>query len=274
MSVIISPSLKIAALSTLPPFPLTHARIGYDSICTETNITASSAQAGFPATAAVSPLTYETWRPVSLPATWECDNGEPTEVDYIGIGAHNLADINATITIEYSLDGVDYVLLQQFAPGDNSPIMILFAEVNARYWRVTIDAPDSNAEAKIGAIYIGIALAMQRRIYGGHSPVTLSRTATTIPTRSDGGQYLGRSVVRNGVQTNYEWENLTADWYREYFDPFAKAARTTAFFIAWYREKFPSDVGFGWTDDNISPNNQGVRDYMSVGFSFVGNSDD
>ena len=151
--------------------------------------------------------------------------------------------------------------------------MLLSAEIEARYWRVEISDPGNSTEARIGVIYIGKALAMQRKIYGGHSPVTLSRVNETIPVRSDSGQWLGRTSIRKGVATDYAWQNLTASWYREYFDPFVKAAIDQAFFIAWYPEKYPDEVGYGWTGD-IKPENQGIRNYLTVSFSFQGNSDD
>ena len=73
MAVVISDNMVIVGGGgNLPPFPLSHARIGYRSFCTESNVTASSEAAGFPATAAVNPLTYDQWRPASTPATWTC----------------------------------------------------------------------------------------------------------------------------------------------------------------------------------------------------------
>jgi hypothetical protein len=273
MSVIISPNLIINTSNnpSLPPFPLNHARIGIESILTNSNVTASSESSGFPASALSNPLTYDQWRPSSVPASVSVDNGSTVDVDYIGIAAHNLSSVGAVIDVEYSTDGVSWILLQELSPGDNGPIMLLFETITARYFRFTVEASDV---FYIGAVYIGQALVMQRSIYGGHAPITLSRSTEFSPNRSEGGQWLGRSIVRKGTETSYDWSNLTALWYRQHFDPFVKLARTRPFFIAWYPSKFPQEVGFVWVNSDIKPQNMGVRDFMSVSMNVVGLTDD
>lgn len=272
MSVHISDTLVITPGSNLePPFPLTHARIAYDSFVDETKVSASSESVSRPATAAASVLGFEWWSPAAIPtiaspATWTLMLDEQKEADYIGIGVHNLA--GAEVELEYSADGSTWTSIGSFIQANNSPILSLFQAVYAMGWRITIHS--ALTLPRLGAIYIGKALQMQRAIYAGHSPVTLSRTTEMLGNQSEGGLFLGRSIVRRGVSTSYEWDNLTASWYREYFDPFVKAARVRPFFIAWRPSKYPGDVGFGWADGDIVPQNTGKRDMMSVSFGFKG----
>jgi len=82
------------------------------------------------------------------------------------------------------------------------------------------------------------------------------------------------SVITEGVSTSSEWKNLTAQWYREKFDPFVVYARSRPFFIAWRYAEFPLEVGFVWTTDDIRPTNSGPRDLMSVSMSVDGYSDE
>lgn len=255
----------------IPPFPLTHARIGYNTIATESNVTASSEAAGFPAEAAVNPFTYEGWKPAVLPATWSIDYGETTDVDYIGIAAHTFHVDRCTLSIEYSIDGSTWTTLRELAPGDGAPIMLVFNPITARYWQFTVDGL---AAPVIGVIFVGRALAMQRAIYGGHAPITLNRKTTIVPVKTEAGQFLGRSIVRQGNATTFEWKNLTAGWYRQYFDPFVKYARRFPFFIAWRPATFPNEVGYVWTTSDISPSNMGIKDYMQVSLSVEGLTDE
>lgn len=271
MAVIISSGLVVSSSANTPPFALTHARIGYLTHATASNVTASSEAAGFPASSAVTPLTYDQWRPETLPAWWKFNNGSAIDSDYIGIAGHNLSDVGAVVTIESSADDSTWSTLSEFSPGDNNPIMLIFDTVKAQYWRVSLTVVSGTPF--IGTIYIGEALAMQRRIYGGHTPITLARETVTIPTVSDAGQFLGRSTVRKGVSTTFSWKNLTASWYRQYFDPFAKVARENAFFIAWRPADYPNEVGFCWTANDIRPANMGVKDFMSVDLSVSGLGD-
>jgi len=63
---------------------------------------------------------------------------------------------------------------------------------------------------------------------------------------------------------------LTAAWYRSDFDPFVKAARQYPAFFGWRPETFPLECVYGWVTENIVPQNQGVRDFMSVSFGVQG----
>lgn len=256
--------------TTNPEVPMTHARIGYDKIFG--TITASSEANGFPATAADNPLTYTGWKPNALPATWQIDAGTAQDVDYVGIAAHTLGSSFCTVKVQYSDNGSDWLdASSPHEPNDDSPILFLFDEQEARYWRIYVDSTGSPSDIPfVGVIYIGKALAMQRAIYGGHSPVTLSRETTIRPTVSERGQWLGRSIIRGGLVGSWTWRHLNADWYREHFDRFVKAARERPFFIAWRPETFPTEVAYCWTQKDIVPSNMGIKDFMQVTVEAVG----
>lgn len=265
MPFVISPSLapNVGQLAQ----PLGHARIGYDNFVKGSTVTATSEVSGFPADAVALSMTYERWQPSAMPATLSIDAGSASDADYIGIAAHTLGSTGATVAIEYSTDNMSWTTVETISPADDSAIMVLFTSVQAQYWRLVISGTTA---PQIGVVYIGQVLAMQRGIYGGHSPGKLSRQTTIRPTRSEGGQWLGRSVIRQGYSESYSWDNLTATWYRDNFDPFVEAAIQYPFFVAWQPLRHPSEVLYAWTSDNISPSNSGTRDLMSVGFSAQG----
>jgi len=261
MSVIITSGFLLADKT----YPLTHARIGYDSILTTSNISGTTAEDNYPLSAIVNPATYERYTPTSIPATITVDAGAAVEVDYLGIGAHTLGTNGNTVKIESSSDDVTYTKQAEFIPGDDTAIMSLFEEVTARYWKITI----SNGTApQIGVVHIGKALAMQRPIYGGHSPLNLSRVTAVRPNMSETGQFLGATEERRGLKTSFSWKNLTASWYRANFDPFVSTNPQVApFFIAWRPTDFPNEVGYCWATGDISPSNSGQRDLMEVSMS-------
>lgn len=269
MSVVISPSL----VSNEYEFPLNHARIGYQDFVKTSTVTASTESAIFPADAVQRETTYERWQPTALPATLTIDSGTSPSgtASYLGIGAHTLGDNGNTVLLEYSHDATTWTTVDSVEPADNTALMMLFAEVQARYWRITISG---GTAPTVGVVYLGQVLEMQRSIYGGHTPITLGRQTTIRPSVSEKGQWLGRSIVRNALATGYSFRHLTASWYRANFDPFAKAARSRPFFIAWRPETYPSEVAYGWTNDDITPSNMGVRDYMEVSFNVVGHADE
>jgi hypothetical protein len=242
--------------------PLRNSRIGYQSITFGKTPTASSTEGGFSALAPTYPTTYEYWKPSAIPATWAIDNTTEAVCDYAGV----VGDIEGTtIQVQSSDDGTTWVT-QVEGVATKKVAMFLFEEVGARYWRLRF----VNNAPKVSVIYIGKALTMQRSIYAGHTPITLSRSTTYDNTLSENGQFLGRSIIRGGVATGASYQHLTADWYRANFDPFVKAARERPFFFAWRPNQYPEEVGYVWTSGDIQPQNTGPRDFMSVSLSMTG----
>lgn len=264
MAIYISSSL---VLSQTIDYPLTHARIGYESIATIGNVTGTAGLSGYPLSNLSNPATYEQYRPDSLTATINIDAGESVTCDYVGIQQRNVT----LVKIYHSTDGVSYTLLQEYNTGNkNGADMALFEETSARYWRVEVTGDNIS----ISAFKIGKALAMSRPIYGGHSPITLNQTVATRPNMSETGQYLGSSVKRKGFTSSYDWQNLKARWYRDNFDPFVNSyPQANPFFMAWRPLTFPSEVAYCLATGNISPSNMGVKDFMSVSMNVEGFAD-
>lgn len=265
--------------------PLRFPRIGYDNVVTEQNVIGSSSLAGFPAESVGNALTYELWKPSTLPASLDIDAGEPVTADYVAFGAHNLS--GCLVTLSYSTDGSTYAPAIEGVVIRNKAGMMLFEPVTARYWRLDIlgwaasptldldfqsqayaagDYTDAD-DTYLGVLYLGRALQMQRGIYQGHTPGEFARSDEIRPNVSEGGQWLGRTVIRKGYDTTYSFSNLKADWVRSTLAPFLDAAVTDPFFIAWRPETKADEVLMGWTQGPIVPTNSGPRDLMSVDFT-------
>ncbi|BAQ71258.1 hypothetical protein NHU_04136 [Rhodovulum sulfidophilum] len=153
-------------------------------------------------------------------------------------------------------------------PSDDSAILYLFDPVETDGIRVSVSEP-----ARIGVVYTGKALEMPRMGYTDLGMIDLGRTAVLASYISEGGQLMGRFIQRAGLSGAFEWQNLPEDWYRQTFDPFARAARTEPFFIAARPEGYPTDCAYAWVDDPIMPARQGMRNFVSVGFTATGHAD-
>jgi hypothetical protein len=246
-----------------PTPDLKHARIGWQNLTFGRTPTASSSAVGFPAIAATYPTTFEFWKPTSTTSTWTVDLVTSPTVDFIGL----VGDMNGcTVAVQSSTNNSTWTTRDTRTGITDRINMFLISPIVARYWRLSITV----AIPSIAVVYIGQALAMQRMIYQGHTPLTLSRTTELSNNMSEGGQYLGRSIIRKGAQTGFGWSHLKADWYRSNFDPFVKSARTMPFFIAWRPSQYPSELGFVWVDGDIAPSNTGPRDFMAVDMNVMG----
>jgi len=248
----------------------THARIGYRDVITATSATSSAT--GAPASSALTWQTYERWRPTSSPATLTATFPEE-EIDYIGIGAHQLSRTDG-VTFEVQVSGA----WQEVVPGviegmeaaDNEPVMLLMATRLATGVRIRFEY--SGDAPSVGKIAAGKSLTMFRPFYSGHSPALLSRNSRTQPNVSEGGEWLGSSLIRQGRSTTMQWQHIPAMWYRLNFDPLAEHARTKPFFVAWNPARFP-DCVYAMATGDVQPANMGIRDLMSVSLDIKGYSD-
>lgn len=238
--------------------PFTHPRICYQSYLDAGTVTVSSGDI----TAAKSKLTYDKWQPSGSTEWVQVDAGSSVDVDYLAIAAHNLT--GRTISLQWSDSGSTGWTTAATTSIDStdSVVLLLTSPINKRYWRLLVSGASGMS---VGVIMIGKALAVQRSINAGHSPITLSRTTVVRPAVSERGQWLGRNVIRSGLSTNIALNNLYADWYRANFDDFVESARTDPFFFAWRPETYPDEVAYCWTTDDITPQNVG-HDRINVIF--------
>lgn len=266
--IIISSGLFLSPTLTQP---LTHTRIGYQTYtrgATPAQVQASSTAVGAVADAPLRPDTVEYWEPQSLPATWRFDMGELRDVDYLGIAGHTIGSARCSVRVETSADGESWqALAGDLLPADNSALMFLDESRPARYVQMTLEGEQP---PRVAVVYVGVALAMPRPIYGGHTPITLSRETVLHHSLSRGGQFLGQGYRRLGLTGSIAFRHLPASWYRAQFDPFVRAARRYPYFVAWRPATFPAEVAYVWTDRDIAPSNMGIRDLMDVSWNMKG----
>lgn len=254
-------------------------RIGYKSYLNKSNVTASTEAPGFPAVNVGNVLTAERWKPLLLDSdTWlqmTLSQGARS-ISYVGIAAHTLGTSGCGLIVEFSVDaGVSWVQVGEIVPTNNRSIMINFAAISAAVWRVRIYAAVTGATIpSIGVVYIGWTLILQRGIYGGHTPLVMSRKSNVLRNRTEGGQYAGASIISQGLTGSISVKNLTADWVRRSLDPFILAARTVPFFFAWRPFEYPGEAVFIWATDDIRPSNMGVRNLMEFSVNVEGFNDE
>jgi hypothetical protein len=192
-------------------------------------------------------------------------------VDYIGIAKHNFytEQIEASVEVLDDSSPAEWTeIVSGVIPPNDGPIIFRFTPQAITQIRVRLRP--GNAAPRAAVLYVGALLVMQRRIYVNHRPVSYAVNTDTVNAMSENGSFLGRIVMREMVQTDADFTNLTPTWYRTYFDPFAIAAREAPFFFAWRPGTYPDEVGFMWVTDNPIPNNALPNGMMSVTLSMKG----
>lgn len=275
--IVISSSLTLSAVFTLTA---NNPVIGYDNRVTVGNVSASSSEPGYPITNLANSSTYLHWRAEGgsplMEETVEVDVNTTDLMDYVGIARHNFGTEQIAVTIEGLVDAdaspeTWVELVEEFIPADDTPIIARFEPIALAAVRIILTpGTDTTNPPQMAVLYVGTLLQIQRRIYVGHTPITLGRSARVTNGRSESGNFLGRIVLSESASTDVALQNLTPDWYRTYFDPFARAAREEPFFFAWRPEDYPREVGFAWLTDEPRPSNQRPNGMMQVSFEMTG----
>lgn len=240
--------------------PLTHARIAHANTWYSGTPAASGTASGFFADAPDNSLTFEKWKPDALPATWELDLGSAQDVDYCAIAAHTMGTNGNTLEVQY-YDGAAWQdMTPATAIADNMPVFCIFATENAQRFRIRV----SNGTAPtIGVVRFGEAMQMDAPLLGGHSPLDYSRMTESRSAYSMSGEFVGRSIQRQWLDTSFNWTHLSKTWIEANWKSFQKGAETDPFFIAWRPQDF-SEVGYCQTDRVPAPQFMGVKAYMQA----------
>lgn len=268
MSIILSRDIVLTDTSTEDP---NAGHIGYQTLLERSNTVADYAEQFFPIENVANPATNLFWRSTSLGVQYiTVSAGLNAGIDYVGFANHNFGSGGIAYQIEGSDDGdVWEPISDEMIPDSDAPHVQVFPLAVYTLYRIKL-TPSSTIVPRCSVIYLGKMLVLQRRTYVGHTPITMGRETTISNNRSETGQFLGRVVRREYLQTGVKLKNLTPEWYRSYFDDFVEAARTTPFFWAWRPVDYPTEVGYCWAKDDIVPENQRANGMMSVSFKMQG----
>lgn len=238
------------------------ALIGYENLLTAS--TTSEAEK------ALTPNTYERFEPSSGALTVKFQTSTSVAVDFIGIAAHALSGESITVSTAATVGGA-LTQVEVVAFDDNAPVMLIF---DSRTIREVALVATLGSASEIGVVSVGAALQMPRDIYGGHSPITLSQKTEFNAVKSSSGQILGKSIIRQGLETPFNWQLLDDQFIRNSFKPFIDSARTLPFFIKWRPDFYSDEVVYGEVNHDIKPSNMGGgHRLMSVGFTMSAHSD-
>lgn len=249
---------------------LKNARIAHsNNWLTGGTTAASSTDADYFADAPDNSLTYEKWKPNTLPATWRYDLGvgATSEVDYCLIAAHTMGRNGNTLQIQYDNGTGTFVnIIPATAIITDEPIYAIFEPQDRQIFRIRIS---SGTPPTIGVIRFGKSLQMQRSIYGGHAPALTTRNTTFQSNVSNSGEFLGRSVRRVMRPVTFAWQNLTAQWVEDNWRDAQLAMENEPIGIVW-RPEDRGDVVYGAVDETPIPENQGRADLMDVSLTVRG----
>lgn len=211
----------------------------YDNRLRDAVPAASSTAAGYDVLNTRDLREYTWWKPAALPATITVDCGGVKNADSSAIYAHNLGSSGCTVEVRKSNDNfaANDVLVDTFAPGDDKPILRLFALTGSRYWRYRFlnGVPPTLAIALLGS-KLEIPVPMQR-----FDPLGYALRGQT--NRSVLGRALGRVIDYREWKETFTFENLTWAWVRANWQPAAQAwLDSEPFLFSWNPDAYPKET--------------------------------
>lgn len=250
-------------------------RIGWHNLVLRTTVFADQESALLPATHLANPATFLKWRGTSNDEqSIGCILDDLATVNYMAVYGHNFGSEQVTINFEYSDDGGSSwsVASPPTIPTSDGVIFREFDDVQGDRFRLRLEpsGDEYSPLPEAAVLYIGRVLRLERRLYVGHAPLTLSRKQTVTTGRSESGQFLGRTLISTFYETSLTMGNLDPEWYRENFDPFARVAATQPFFWHWRPGDYPEEAGYAWATSDVRPTNQTANGLMQVQFGIQG----
>jgi hypothetical protein len=277
MAVVISSSLTISPVdSGGGQITANNPIIGYETLVTSSNVSATTEATGYPASNLANPSTALLWKgETSSPEadeyiTLALNTNEL--VDYVGIAKHNFGTAQITVSLEV-LDADASPeswteIVSEFIPSDNQPILMRFTPQAVTSLRIRLQP--GSAAPQAGVVYAGPLLVFQRRIYVGHTPMNYGRSTKITNARSESGNFLGRIVLSQMTRTKIDLQNLTPTWVRSELVPFIEASKDTPFFFAWRPSDYPRECGYAWMTNDPQPSNALTNGFMQVSMELSG----
>lgn len=244
--------------------------IGWRNVFYGGTLTASSEPDGGEPENAVDGFTSDYWAPVAGASPAEAwiavDCGSTTAVDYLAIAAHNLGTIGAEVTLEGSADGSSWTTVTgPHAVADDTPAMWIFVSVSYRHYRLVI-AGDA---ISLGVLQAGARLTLPEGVFVGYEPERLNRQNDTMNQLTEGGQFIGRSIIRTSVKGEINQPRANQAWVRGAWTLFRDHAELRPFFIMWRSDDYPDEVAYCWSTDDAAVK-QRSNGFMDVSMKFAG----
>lgn len=233
----------------------------------ESTITASSAEPNRPAVAARSPITSTYWKPTTLPAWLEADAGQARDFDYAAVYVRMPPDTAAEFAFETSDDGETWTQHGESAQIVKSgSIAWLFDRVTAHYARIRVDGDQAPL---VATMQCGLATAVPAGPEVGYEPGVLNPQDEYSNNFSEGGQVLGASLRRVGVNESLQLAPIKPEWVRDNWLTLRQQWRRGGTFLIWNHKEYPRDVVYGVLDGQPSTY-YSHQIYMGIRFNLRG----
>lgn len=193
--------------------------------------------------------------------------GSSIALGCVGLAAHNLGTLGATVQVRYSDDGGSSWIdagAGTVSPSDDQAILWRFAHQAHDDWELKITSI-SSGQPQVGVLVMGPELVVPQRLYQGYAPPVTPTDVVLQANVSEGGHLLGSAAIRRSSRMQARIDLLEPS--------FIRGAAWSGFqahhndgggsFWAW-RPKTYGDAFYGWrSGGTLVPENAGPLDLMA-----------
>ncbi len=187
------------------------------------------------------------------------------------IHKHNLGTLNCTISLQSSPDNAVWttILNSEQTPGGDQTLFFVAAQSSAaRFWRLLIEGHISGT-LRIAQIFIGPCFQVHQPPGLGWSWPNIALNDDFITSRADGGDFLGRSLIRRGSKTSFQMTPVVESFVRDTWLPFMQAAEEHPFYYSWDTSSFPLEVAYCYVEGRIAIPKHVSNKHLSVPLKFI-----
>lgn len=234
-----------------------------------TAVTADLEDASYPASNLLNPQTSSLWKAGSTAdqdLVFDVTSAAP--IDAVGIARHNFGSGECGVEIygKTAEPGADWVLLADLSPGDDVPIIAIFAADYYVQIKISL-APDAVAP-QAAVIYAGTTLRMPVGFPPGHMPLFDARDTEMLVGTAENGDFLGDVIISQRLTSSADFQVLDGDWYRENMRPFV--ASRAPFFFAWAPLLYPTEAGYVKFNGSPKPTISQATGQVDISLPFLG----
>ncbi len=246
--------------------------IGHQNHLEAGTVTVTSEVAGFEKENAYDWILSDGWKAGAAGTVrLTVDMGAPVSANYWAIAGHDLHDNNGTIRAQYSSDNFaadinDFDTI--YAPTDGNPYGRVVTARTARYLGFLMSS--TTLASVIGQLSIGQVLELPNGMPVGFTPTSIANMDDVSGNISETGQFIGRSVKREGKEFTITQEAVTPAWILANWPGLYSHVIKKPFFFLSVDEGFSDDTVFCWTDGKIQMPRYKTPVYMTFNIKVNG----
>lgn len=223
----------------------------FNNVMTLGNTSVVGETPGNPGVNILDPATYNYWQAPSGPgAQININTANPRSYSGVGISAHNMGSVGASVNVLSSDNGIDYTSVGvSYTAMTNEDVLILFNTILTPNLRINF-----SAAVAVGVVIAGPCRDFPSTPIDSYTPSHHSKQYTKYFNNSLQGQFLGNRVMGSGGTMSVQFPHIQRDWVDgpliNFEDHYNRGG--TFFYAGWPGGK-PQDMAYAWpgSEDSI-----------------------